>query len=245
MSQLILDACAGRELELAQRYCGLSDTIRPDKEHHQSCPVCREGKDRFYFTDKLRKFFCRQCGFGGNIINLMMTVNDLTYRKAIELLADDLGVVLPKWKKDGRRRMADSSRMAWERNTNGERLTIAALVLTHLRFLPATDGIDFKAADVETTMRYATRLTKHSIAKIVEMVANGKYQGDRQKAWLALDCLYTGKDVNSTMTDLNWRRMFQEIRQESLKERLELEKTIEYHLGVRATLKRIRGSNEN
>ena len=135
MKDLILEAVHGREFELAMRYCGLSEGRRGDKERHQPCPFC-QGKDRFNFSEKHRAFFCRRCGFGGNLIALMMAVNGISYRKALETLASETGVLLPEWKPT-----ADRSKtlpLLWEKNRNDSRMTITSLVLVHLRFVPAS-----------------------------------------------------------------------------------------------------------
>jgi hypothetical protein len=221
MKTLILEAIAGREFELAQRYCGITEGRRGDREHHQPCPFC-QGKDRFNFSEKCWAFFCRQCGFGGDLITLMMAVNAITYRKSLETLADELGIVLPEQPK---RPKCVPLGTVWEQNKNDVRMTLASLVLVHLRFVPATDGVDFQAADIDTVRKYAARLTGHRLDEIVGLLAS-RY-GDRQKAWAALECLYTGKEIAPALREINVNRAISGLRMFAAKERRDREKEIE------------------
>ena len=229
MRDLILDATKGHEFDLAMRYCGIAPGKRGDREHSQPCPFC-EGDDRFYFVARLGRFFCRRCGFGGSIIDLLIAVNSLTYWQAIELLAAEFGIILPKSQKCARSPQKSTLCVDWEKDRNDARMTIASLALAYMRFLPATDWVDFREASIETTREHASRLIDNPLREIVNMVAIMKHQGDMQKAWIALDSLYTGKDVKSELLELNFNRVIQEIRMYSLKEHRELEKEVELEL---------------
>ena len=224
MKDLILDAIKGREFELALRYCGLTEGQRGDKEHHQPCPFCTDpGKDRFRFYPAHGTFHCRQCGFDGKILKLLMATNGITERKALETLASETGILLPKRPK---RTQRSPIQTAYERNQNDARMTIAMLLLAHLRFVPGTDGIDFEAATIETTRRYAETLTEYPLYQLVGLLATERCAGDRQKAWAALDCLYNGTDPKPRLREINFNRTINEIRIFTAKEHQKLEMEI-------------------
>ena len=44
------------------------------------------------------------------------------------------------------------------------------------------------------------------------LLAVEKYESDTRKAWVGLDCLYTGKDIKSALRNYNVDKMIQEIR---------------------------------
>ena len=173
----------------------------------------------------------------------MMATNALTFRDAVEILAAELGVILPD--KQGKQRKSSKKQPAslytiWEKDVNDAKMTIASLVLAHLRFVPATDGIDFADADIETTRKYAGRLVGYPLRDIIELLAIGKYECDTQKARIVLEHLYAGTNATNALAEINLCRSIQSIRVLAYKEHRELEKTIEYHLGVRKSLATIR-----
>jgi len=106
-------------------------------------------------------------------------------------------------------------------------MTIASLVLAHCRFLPATDGVDFREATIETTRKYAAQWVGYTLNEIVELLAIWKYDRDMQKAWVALECLYFGKNITTELFELHLRRLRQYVQLDALKQRRELEKEIE------------------
>jgi len=221
--QIILDAAKGREFEIAVRYCGLSEGRR-GKGHNQSCPFC-EGRDRFWFYPEHGTFHCRMCGFAGNIITLLRAVNGISYWQALETLADEVGVFLHKCEKRTKR---VPTRAIW--GDFSKRLTLAMLVLNHLRFVPGTEGVDFEAADIEETERHARELVNCELYDIVRLLAVEKYAGDTRKAWVVLECLHSGADIPSVLRKhiVDWS--IQEIRTQGMMERMKLEKEIELEL---------------
>ena len=234
MRDLILEAARGRELEFAVRYCGVSESRHGDREHHQACPFCA-GKDRFWFSPRYRMFFCRQCGYKDTIIGLLKDTNGITFQKALETLAYETGVDLPKWTPKTPRAQTSAiwegfRRQGTDEKRQEDRMTIAMLTLAYLRFVPATDGIDFLEADFETTRKYAERLVDRQFHEIVELVANLKFAGDKPKAQVVLDCLYTGKDITAALREFNVNRAIQNIRSQAMKEHWKLEKEIETEL---------------
>jgi hypothetical protein len=218
MKERILDAISGREFELAQRYCGLTPGQHRDKEHHQPCPFCN-GHDRFRYDEKKKRFACRQCNFSGDLLALIMATNGIAFRKALELLATETGILLSERTK---RTVPCGVKAAYERNVNDDRMTIASLTLHYLRFVPGTDGTDFRTVSVETIRTHARQLVNYPLEVIANLVATQKCNGDMQKAWIILDALYAGKDVNYEVRIYNFDKAISEIRWFSQKERMKL-----------------------
>ena len=82
----------GQEFSLAKRLGIVTDgNKRNDPEHHQPCPVCRAGDDRFWFYPTKRNFYCRQCGFKGDVIDLIAGVRQISKNEAYDLIADYAG----------------------------------------------------------------------------------------------------------------------------------------------------------
>ncbi len=50
------------------------------------CPICREGRDRFYVHKCGKRCGCRICGFQGDVIDLVQKVENLSLHGAIEFL---------------------------------------------------------------------------------------------------------------------------------------------------------------
>lgn len=114
---------------------------------HGPCPICREGKDRFRFTDRggHGMWICNQCG-AGNGIDLVMRVRGLTFieaKREVEPLLNDARVEAPNVN-----RRIDATRYV-EQWRSGQRLdedNLAGLYLQHrglqitpwpaLRYLP-------------------------------------------------------------------------------------------------------------
>ena len=81
---------------LAQHFCGLSDGNKPDDpEHHQPCPICQAGDDRFYFRPDGETFHCRVCEFNGDIISLVAKVQDLSMVEAFDIIASTVDYSKP------------------------------------------------------------------------------------------------------------------------------------------------------
>ena len=83
---------------------------------------------------------------------------------------------------------------------------------------------------METLREYASRLVEYPFGEIVGLLATEKYQGDKTKTMLALECLYFGKDLKTELANYNINRAIQEIRMFAAKERWKLEKDIETEL---------------
>jgi len=139
----------------------------------------------------------------------MMAVCGISFRSALETLAADFGVIVPKWEKNRTSGNVGGLKTIWEQNRNDARMTMVSLVLVCCRFVPGCDGVDFREADIETTRRYAGRLMGCSFHEIVEMFAVWRCEGDVQQAWVVLECLYFGRSVRDELWGLHLRRLRQ------------------------------------
>ena len=94
-----------RVFELAKEVCSLTDG-KHQTEHHQPCPVCRDGDNRFRFYPKEKTFHCRRCGFGGDIFQLVEKVFNESFADAYNRIAQASGYdnSVPPVKKQGQRR---------------------------------------------------------------------------------------------------------------------------------------------
>jgi Toprim domain-containing protein/CHC2-type zinc finger protein len=63
--------------------------LRGGNERVGPCPLCRGGYDRFGVSVVKQVFNCRQCGAKGGVIDLVMALDDCTFREAIETLAGE------------------------------------------------------------------------------------------------------------------------------------------------------------
>ncbi|MCC6453300.1 MAG: toprim domain-containing protein [Caldilineaceae bacterium] len=74
-------------VELAKRYTSLQQISRAG-EYAGPCPRCG-GEDRFHIKDN--RFYCRQCyPRGGDVIDLVQLIENVSFREACQILATDL-----------------------------------------------------------------------------------------------------------------------------------------------------------
>ena len=59
------------------------------------CPFHREDSPSFSVSPEKQIFHCFGCGVGGNTINFIMKIENLSFKEAIEFLADKSGIALP------------------------------------------------------------------------------------------------------------------------------------------------------
>ena len=79
---------AGRTFDrVGKGLCGLTDGN--GKDHSQPCPFC-EGDNRFWYSAKYERWFCRRCKptGGWDAIGLVMDVQGVDFREAIRLVAE-------------------------------------------------------------------------------------------------------------------------------------------------------------
>jgi DNA primase len=81
------------EFDLAKTLCGVHDGRSGDIEHHQSCPICREGSDRFFFTPENALFHCRKCNFNGDLISLVAKQKGIKINEAVAIIGEAAGIV--------------------------------------------------------------------------------------------------------------------------------------------------------
>jgi DNA primase len=61
------------------------------------CPFHKEKSPSFKVENERRAYKCFGCGAGGNAFKFLMETEGLTFREAVEKLANDAGVALPAW----------------------------------------------------------------------------------------------------------------------------------------------------
>ncbi|HEX4157914.1 MAG TPA: DNA primase [Rhizomicrobium sp.] len=61
------------------------------------CPFHKEKSPSFKVENERRSYKCFGCGVGGNAFQWLMEIEGLTFPEAVERLAGDAGVELPKW----------------------------------------------------------------------------------------------------------------------------------------------------
>lgn len=66
------------------------------KGKNQACPICREGVDRFRYTNQHGEgtYYCQQCGPGGPF-KLLQAITGLSFLQALEAVESQVGVVVP------------------------------------------------------------------------------------------------------------------------------------------------------
>jgi phage/plasmid primase-like uncharacterized protein len=108
-------------------------------EYVGPCPACRDGDDRFGVNVKKQLWHCRHCGKGGDVIALVMHVEGVGFREAVERLAGETSLIIrppPRPRNPDPDTDADrNSRLAlpiWEaaRSIRG---TLAERYLVHIR----------------------------------------------------------------------------------------------------------------
>lgn len=88
-------ATQGKWVSILQRL-GVPSTVLSGK--HQKCPVCKQGKDCFRFTDKDQqgKYICERCG-SGNGYDLVQAFNQCDFPQALRLVSGvaDGALIMP------------------------------------------------------------------------------------------------------------------------------------------------------
>ena len=59
-------------------------------EYASACPYCQDGKDRFHLWPLKNRFWCRQCGKTGDLIQFLRDIDNLSFREAAEAAGKDL-----------------------------------------------------------------------------------------------------------------------------------------------------------
>jgi DNA primase len=87
-------------VELASRYTALKRTGR---NHQGLCPFHSEKTPSFSVSEERGVFYCFGCQAGGDVFKFVMLKDGLTFPEALERLAREAGVELPKRPADERR----------------------------------------------------------------------------------------------------------------------------------------------
>jgi hypothetical protein len=87
--QTILQHIKGNEFALAQNIVGLTDG-KDALEHRQPCPLCQSWCDSFYFQNEDKTFHCQDCGFNGDIRNLVSRAKKVSVGAVIDIIWEAL-----------------------------------------------------------------------------------------------------------------------------------------------------------
>ena len=84
-------------VEVVSRYISLK---KQGKNYKSSCPFHTEKTPSFTVSPDKQIFYCFGCGAGGNVFNFLMRYEKVTFIEAVQKLAAETGIELPKYKVD-------------------------------------------------------------------------------------------------------------------------------------------------
>ncbi|UCF64608.1 MAG: DNA primase [bacterium] len=84
-------------VELISRYLNLR---KQGKNFKSLCPFHTEKTPSFTVSPDKQIFYCFGCGAGGNVFNFLMRYEKITFPEALQKLAEEAGIELPKAQKD-------------------------------------------------------------------------------------------------------------------------------------------------
>jgi DNA primase len=84
-------------VELISRYINLR---KQGKNYKSLCPFHPEKTASFSVSPDKQIFYCFGCGAGGNIFNFLMRFEKITFPEALQKLATEAGIELPKFQND-------------------------------------------------------------------------------------------------------------------------------------------------
>lgn len=98
--------------------CSIEDVIsryvnlkRAGSNMNGLCPFHSEKTPSFTVFRDTRSFYCFGCGAGGDVISFVMRAENLEYREAVEMLAQQVGITIPEDKKYTRDEGVSKSRV--------------------------------------------------------------------------------------------------------------------------------------
>ncbi|MDR2778585.1 MAG: DNA primase, partial [Rickettsiales bacterium] len=97
--KIILSDIIGRSVKVVQR----------GRRKVACCPFHNEKTPSFNINDDRGFYHCFGCGVHGDVFNFMMQKDGLSFRAAVEKLAEESGVVLPKSDKNTSERQKEIS----------------------------------------------------------------------------------------------------------------------------------------
>ena len=90
-----IERAAERDLRaVAEQLLGRPLKKAAASEYVGPCPACRDGDDRFGVNVKKQLWHCRHCGKGGDVIALVMHVEGVGFREAVEWLAGETSLII-------------------------------------------------------------------------------------------------------------------------------------------------------
>src|SRR3974390_3817961 len=92
----LLDEIA-RRTDIVQLVGRRVKLVRKGRAFWGLCPFHKEKSPSFKVDAERRNYKCFGCGAGGSAHKWLMEAEGLSFREAVERLAEDAGVELPKW----------------------------------------------------------------------------------------------------------------------------------------------------
>jgi DNA primase len=80
-------------VELISEYVPLK---RSGQNYMGLCPFHREKTPSFSVSPAKQIFYCFGCGAGGNVFSFLMKMENIPFLEAVEILADRLGLDVPR-----------------------------------------------------------------------------------------------------------------------------------------------------
>ncbi len=105
-------------VDLAENYVTLK---RRGGTYVGLCPFHSEKSPSFTVYPSSSSFYCYGCGVGGDIINFVMRIENLSYPEALTFLADRAGVTLPSFDLDDNEKKSVTRRRLFEMNRDAAR----------------------------------------------------------------------------------------------------------------------------
>ena len=84
-------------VEVVSRYISLK---KQGKNYKSNCPFHTEKTPSFTVSPDKQIFYCFGCGAGGNVFNFLMRYEKVTFIEAVQKLAGETGIELPKYRVD-------------------------------------------------------------------------------------------------------------------------------------------------
>lgn len=85
--------------------------VRAGREFKGCCPFHNEKSPSFYVNDDKQFFHCFGCGAHGDIFGFVMRHDNLSFYEALQILAEQAGLSLPKYRNDSENNTSHDSRL--------------------------------------------------------------------------------------------------------------------------------------
>ena len=116
------------------------------------CPFHNEKTPSFHVNPARQMYKCFGCGVGGNVLTFVMEYENLTFPEAMEMLAQEAGIELPKQELTAQQKQQESLRQLLEINKKAARYYFA--LLKSPRGKPGYDYLTGRGLSDETILHF-------------------------------------------------------------------------------------------